>query len=108
MTFPINSTIADIETTIETTSTEATNTVTPVISTPVRPVTSTTSTSTTTDMATTNDYINKWVRNLLSTPLTEAQVSLLVHGPNFALALRHPPWGIHHCDRVSLPEARAT
>ena len=26
-------------------------------------------------------------------PLTEAQVSLLVHGPNFAVAPRHPPYG---------------
>ena len=63
----------------DTTTTEATNTATP-----------TTATSTTTDAATTKDYINRWVRNLLSTPPTEAQVSLLVHGPNFAVALRHP------------------
>ena len=49
-------------------------------------------TSTTTVMtATTNGYVNKLVRNLLGTPLTEAQVSLLVHGPNFAVAPRHPP-----------------
>ena len=43
---------------LETTTTEATNTTIP-----------TTATSTT-DMSTTNDYINRWVRNLLSTPLT--------------------------------------
>ena len=84
MTSPTNSTTVDLGTTIETTSTEATNTVIPVI---------TTSTSTTTDMATTNDYINKWVRNLSSIPLTEAQVSLLAHGPNYAVAPRHPPMG---------------
>ena len=80
----ISSTIADPKITIETTSIEATNIVTPVISAPATPVTPTT--STTTDTATTNDYINKWVRNLSSIPLTEAQVSLLVHGPNFAVA----------------------
>ena len=50
-------------------------------------------TSRTTD-TTTKEYINRWVRNLSSTPLTEAQVSLLAHGPNFAVAPRHPPVGI--------------
>ena len=29
----------------------------------------------------------------MDTPLTEAQESLLVHGPNFAVAPRHPPYG---------------
>ena len=80
---------------LETTTTEATNTTTPT-------------TATSTDMATINDYINRWVRNLSSTPLTELQVSLLVYGPNFAVAPRHPPMGVHHCDRASLPEARAS
>ena len=89
--------MADPEITIETTSTEATNSVTPVISMPVTPVTSTSLTSTT-DMATTNDYINNCIWNLSSTPITEAQVSLLVHGPNFAVALRHLLWGIYHCN----------
>ena len=28
---------------------------------------------------------NIWVRNLSSTPLTEAQTQLLAHGPNFAV-----------------------
>ena len=28
-----------------------------------------------------------------STPLTEAQFSLLAHRPNFAIAPRHPPMG---------------
>ena len=40
-----------------------------------------------------NLHFNKWVRNLLGTPLREAQVSLLAHGPNFAVAPRHPPYG---------------
>ena len=44
------------------------------------------------------EHIRRWVRNLSSTPLTEAQFSLLAHGPNFAIAPRHPPWGIHNCD----------
>ena len=48
-----------------------------------------------TTTATTSGYVSKWVRNLLGTPLTEAQVSLLAHGPNFAVAPRHPPYGEH-------------
>ena len=52
-----------------------------------------TTTTTTTD-TTTKEYINRWVRNLSSTPFTEVQVSLLVHGPNFAVAPRHPSMGI--------------
>ena len=49
---------------------------------------------TTTDTDTnTKEYTNRWVRNLSSTPLTEAQVSLLSHGPNFAVAPGHPPYG---------------
>ena len=52
-----------------------------------------TTSTTTTDMTETKEYINRWVRNLSSTSLTEAQVSLLVHGPNFAVAPRHPPMG---------------
>ena len=35
----------------------------------------------------------KWVINLSSTPLTHAQRSLLVHGPNFAVAPQKPPYG---------------
>ena len=31
--------------------------------------------------------------NLSSIPLTEVQVSLLVHGPNFTVAPRHPSYG---------------
>ena len=81
MTSPTISVVADPEIASETTSTEAINT-----------VTSTTSTTSTTiaTTATTNGYVNRWVKNLLGTPLTEAHVSLLVHGPNFAVALRHP------------------
>ena len=67
------------------------------LSTDVLEDTSATSILSTTDTAdtdtTTKEYINRWVRNLLSTPLTEAQVSLLSHGPNFAVAPRHPPMG---------------
>ena len=44
------------------------------------------------------EFIKRWVKNLSSTPLTEAQFSLLAHGSNFAIAPRHPPWGVHHCD----------
>ena len=66
---------------LETTTIEDTITTTP------------TTATTTTDMATTKDYINRWVRNVSSTPLTEVQVSLLVHCPNFAVAPRDPPMG---------------
>ena len=37
-------------------------------------------------------HLEKWVRNLLGVPLTKAQMSLLAHGPNFAIAPRHPLW----------------
>ena len=47
---------------------------------------------------TAKEYTRRWVRNLSSTPLTEARFSLLLHGPNFTVAPRHPPWGVHHCD----------
>ena len=47
---------------------------------------------------TNKEYTRRWVKNLSSTPLTEAQFSLLAHGPNFAIAPRHPPWRIHHCN----------
>ena len=39
----------------------------------------------------TNSSHSKWVINLSDTPLTEAQTSLLAHGPNFAIIPRHPP-----------------
>ena len=42
---------------------------------------------------TTKDFTRRWVKNLSSTPLTEAQFSLLAHGPNFMIAPRHPPMG---------------
>ena len=51
-----------------------------------------TSNPTTTD-TTNKEHTRRWVRNLSSTPLTEAQFSLLAHGPNFAVAPRHPPMG---------------
>ena len=48
---------------------------------------------------TTKEYTNRWVRNLSEHTInTGAQVSLLSHGPNFAVAPRHPPWGLHHCN----------
>ena len=34
---------------------------------------------------------SKWVKNLSNKPLTEAQTSLLVHGPNYAIIPRNPP-----------------
>ena len=52
----------------------------------------TTNLTTTDSDTTTKEYTRRWVRNLLSTPLTEAQFSLLLHGPNFTVAPRHPPW----------------
>ena len=33
----------------------------------------------------------KWVRNISSTPLTEAQMKLLSHGPNYAMVPKNPP-----------------
>ena len=33
----------------------------------------------------------KWVRNISSTPLTEAQMKLLSHGPNYAMIPKNPP-----------------
>ena len=34
----------------------------------------------------------KWVRNISSTPLTQAQRSLLAKGPNYAIAPRYPSY----------------
>ena len=34
---------------------------------------------------------SKWVKNLLDKPLTQAQRSLLAHGPNYAVIPRVPP-----------------
>ena len=36
---------------------------------------------------------SKWVRNILSTPLTEAQEKILLQGPNFAIVPKSPPVG---------------
>ena len=33
----------------------------------------------------------KWVTNVSSTPLTEAQEKLLAHGPNYAMVPKYPP-----------------
>ena len=35
----------------------------------------------------------KWVINLSSSPLTQAQASLLAHGPGYAVTPKHPPYG---------------
>ena len=45
---------------------------------------------TATTTATTTTSRQKWVKNLSGVPLTKAQASLLTHGPNFAMAPRHP------------------
>ena len=37
------------------------------------------------------DNHNIWVRNLSSTPLTDAEERLLAHGPNFAVVPKEPP-----------------
>ena len=39
----------------------------------------------------TNSNNNTWVRNISSTPLTEAQVKVLGHRPNYAVIPRDPP-----------------
>ena len=55
-------------------------------------VTSNTAATTTRDTA--NEKVNeKWVINLSSSPLTQAQASLLAHGPGFAVTPKHPPYG---------------
>ena len=38
-----------------------------------------------------NTQNNKWVINISSTPLTEAQEKLLAHMPNYAVVPRCPP-----------------
>ena len=77
--------------------------VTDTTSTEVSPATTST---TTTDTTTKNISIDgsgiSWAHHQ-----QRAQVSLLVHGPNFTVAPRHPPWGLHHCDWASLLEVRA-
>ena len=43
----------------------------------------------------TKEFTKRWVKNLSSTPLTEAQFSLLAHGPNSSPLLPDtPPMGI--------------
>ena len=41
--------------------------------------------------ATPRSDTSKWVKNLLDTPLTEAQTCLLAHGPNYAVIPKIPP-----------------
>ena len=88
------------------------NNITPAITSATTTTTTTTKTTTTsagtTTTTTTTMQLDKWVKNLLGVPLMEAQVSLLAHGPNFALAPRYCPWGIHHHSRASMPEPGAT
>ena len=40
-----------------------------------------------------NNDNNKRVKNIPSAPLTEAQLKVLSHGPNFAVVPRYPPVG---------------
>ena len=53
----------------------------------------------------------KWVRNLLSTPLTEDQERLLAQGPKFSIRPRQPPVGEYvaaveqACSRLNKGEA---
>ena len=58
-------------------------------------VTTTNITTTTTTTRATSDNIDqsKWVINLSKALLTQAQASLLAHGPGFAVTPRHPPYG---------------
>ena len=46
-----------------------------------------------TQTATRTTTTSKWVKNMSSTPLTEAQEQLLVHGPNFTISPKCPPIG---------------
>ena len=53
-----------------------------------------TSKTTTTTRDTADGRVNeKWVLNLSSSPLTQAQASLLAHGPGYAVTPKHPPYG---------------
>ena len=53
-----------------------------------------TANTTTTTRDTADSRINeKWVINLSSSPLTQAQASLLAHGPGYAVTPKHPPYG---------------
>ena len=58
--------------------------------TPSVAVTTTVTTLAAAATTTTTEQLEKWVRNLLGVSLTTAQMSLLAHGPNFAIAPRHP------------------
>ena len=40
---------------------------------------------------TSDTSMSKWVKNLSDKPLTQAQRSLLAHGPNYAIIPRNPP-----------------
>ena len=55
----------------------------------VSPIRVTTTKTTTRDM-TEYKSEDKWVINLSSSPLTQAQASLLAHGPGYAVTPRHP------------------
>ena len=56
------------------------------------PTTSITSTESSVE-TTTTEWSNKWVKNLSEIPLTEAQVSLLAHSPQFSYSSQKPPYG---------------
>ena len=82
------------------TTTTTSNTETATTTPPVAALTPEATTITTTMTV----HLEKWVRN----PLTKGQVPLLAHGPNFAIAPRHPLQGLHHCCEGSLLEPGAT
>ena len=71
-----------------TTTTTSTSNITSAATTPLVAASPPATTTTTTTV-----QLEKWVRNLSGAPLTKAQMSLLAHGPNFAIAPRHPPYG---------------
>ena len=45
------------------------------------------------DITSNNNKNSIWARNILSTPLTEAQEKILLQGPNFAMVPKSPPVG---------------
>ena len=53
----------------------------------------TTNSRSTTTTSTAVKSKSKWVINMLKKPLTELQVKLLAHGPNYVVAPRNPPIG---------------
>ena len=50
---------------------------------------------------------NKWVVNLSKTTLTQAQMSFLSKGPNFAVTPNNPP-NVDHYNRIGVPQTFRT